>query len=202
MIQVRNLNKSFDGKVLFENFNLDVADGEFVVFSGPSGCGKTTLLNMIGSLEKFDSGEIMIDGLDIKKPRNQKMYLRDIVGFVFQNFALIQEKTVEQNLKLINRRNGSGMGMDEALEKVGLGEKKKAKVYSLSGGEQQRVALARILMKKCSIVLCDEPTGSLDRENGDKIISIIQEMNRSGKTIIMVTHDEKYKLCGERLVEL
>ena len=105
-------------------------------------------------------------------------------------------------MKLINRKNGSGMEMEEALEKVGLLSKINTKVYSLSGGEQQRVALARVLMKRCSIVLCDEPTGSLDRANGDAVIDIIKGMHRNGKTIVMVTHDEKYKNCGERLITL
>lgn len=202
MIQVRNLCKSFNDRILFDHFNLNIDDGEFVVFTGQSGCGKTTLLNMIGSLEPFDSGEISVDGLDISKSRNQRLFLRNIVGFVFQNFALVEEKTVEDNLKLINKRNSSGMGIDEALHKVGLADKKKTKVYALSGGEQQRIALARILMKKCKLILCDEPTGSLDRDNGDMIISMIQAMNQNGKTVVMVTHDEKYKSCGGRLIEL
>ena len=202
MIKIEHLNKSFSDVVLFKDFNLEIKDGDFVVFSGISGCGKTTLLNMIGSLESYDSGKITVNGLDIGIKRNQRKYLREEVGFVFQNFALVEEKTVKENLKLINRKNGSGMEMEEALEKVGLLSKINTKVYSLSGGEQQRVALARVLMKRCSIVLCDEPTGSLDRANGDAVIDIIKGMHRNGKTIVMVTHDEKYKNCGEMLITL
>lgn len=202
MIKIEHLNKSFSDVVLFKDFNLEIKDGDFVVFSGISGCGKTTLLNMIGSLESYDSGKITVNGLDIGIKRNQRKYLREEVGFVFQNFALVEEKTVKENLKLINRKNGSGMEMEEALEKVGLLSKINTKVYSLSGGEQQRVALARVLMKRCSIVLCDEPTGSLDRANGDAVIDIIKGMHRNGKTIVMVTHDENYKNCGERLITL
>ncbi|MBQ6040767.1 MAG: ABC transporter ATP-binding protein [Oscillospiraceae bacterium] len=202
MIKIEHLKKSFSDGVLFQDLNLEIKDGEFVVFSGKSGCGKTTLLNMIGSLESYDAGKITVNGLDIGVKRNQRKYLREEVGFVFQNFALVEEKTVKENLKLINKGNSSGMSMEEALEKVGLSNKINAKIYSLSGGEQQRVALARVLMKKCSIVLCDEPTGSLDRTNGDAVIDIIKTMHSSGKTIIMVTHDEKYKNCGERLITL
>ena len=202
MIKIEHLEKRFPDGVLFHDLNLEIKDGDFVVFSGKSGCGKTTLLNMIGSLESYDAGTITVDGMDIGKKRNQRKYLREVVGFVFQNFALMEEKTVKENLKLIAKGNSSGMGMDEALEKVGLLNKKNAKVYSLSGGEQQRVALARVLMKKCSIVLCDEPTGSLDRANGDAVIEIIKGMHRDGKTVIMVTHDEKYKSCGERMITL
>ena len=153
MIKIEHLKKSFPDGALFQDLNLEIKDGEFVVFSGKSGCGKTTLLNMIGSLESYDAGKITVNGLDIGVKRNQRKYLREEVGFVFQNFALVEEKTVKENLKLINKGNSSGMSMEEALEKVGLSNKINAKIYSLSGGEQQRVALARVLMKKCSIVL-------------------------------------------------
>ena len=104
MIKIEHLNKSFSDVVLFKDFNLEIKDGDFVVFSGISGCGKTTLLNMIGSLESYDSGKITVNGLDIGIKRNQRKYLREEVGFVFQNFALVEEKTVKENLKLINRK--------------------------------------------------------------------------------------------------
>lgn len=202
MIEIKNLNKQFNNQDLFKNFNLVVNDGEFLVISGTSGSGKTTLLNMIGCLEPFDSGEILVDGINIKNRKNKQIYLREIVGFVFQNFALMEEKTVEYNLKIIKPKYTSQMNIDEALEKVGLLEKKHSKVYTLSGGEQQRVALARLLIKKNKIILCDEPTGSLDRKNGENIISLLKQMNDDGKTVIMVTHDEKYKSIGGRLIEL
>lgn len=202
MIEIKHLKKSFDRKVIFDDLNLKIDDGEFVVFSGVSGCGKTTLLNMIGSLEVYDSGEILVDGEEIKSRKAQQRYLREKVGFLFQNFALVEDKTVEENLLMIKKNNRSGISMDDALEKVGLSDTKKSKVYTLSGGEQQRVALARLMIKKCDLILCDEPTGSLDRFNGEKIMSILKEMNEEGKTIILVTHDETYKKYGERMVEI
>lgn len=202
MIEIKNLNKSFGDRILFKNLNLQINTGEFVIFSGISGCGKTTLLSMIGSLEKFDSGEIIVDGIDISKRKNQHKYLSEKVGFLFQNFALIEDKTVKQNLEIIRKSNRSNVSIDEALDKVGLLETKDKKVYTLSGGEQQRIALARLIIKKCDLILCDEPTGSLDRINGERIMSILWNMNKEGKTVVLVTHDEKYKKIGGRVIDL
>ena len=202
MITIKNLSKSFGEKKLFENYSLQINDGEFVIFTGVSGCGKTTLLNMIGSLESADSGEIEVDSMDITKKKNQREYLKRKVGFLFQNFALVDNKTVEENLKLVKNDCRSGVSIEEALEMVGLSDKAKQKVYSLSGGEQQRAALARLIVKKCDCVLADEPTGSLDRKNADTVFSILEKINESGKTVIMVTHDEAFKEKGKRVIEL
>ncbi|MBT2685971.1 ATP-binding cassette domain-containing protein [Bacillus sp. ISL-37] len=202
MIQIMNLRKTFQNKVVFDDFNLTLQDGEFVVFSGESGCGKTTLLNMIGAIETFDSGEILVDGIDISKKKNQISYFQKKIGFLFQNFALVDQKTVRQNLKLIKKESRSLISMEEALAEVGLTGKLNQKVYSLSGGEQQRVALARLMMKRCDIVLADEPTGSLDRKNALHVIEILKKMNAAGKTIVLVTHDEELKRFGNRVVKL
>ena len=202
MIEIQKLSKSFGSKTLFQDFNLSIKQGEYVVFSGASGCGKTTLLNMIGSLEDYDSGHILVDGLDIGNRKNQQKYLREKVGFLFQNFALMEDKTVMENLEIVKKSNRSAVSIEEVLEKVGMEGSQSSKVYTLSGGEQQRIALARLMIKKCDIILCDEPTGSLDRENGKKIMDLIMGMNQSGKTVILVTHDETYKSIGGRIVEL
>lgn len=202
MIEIKNLSKSFGNKFLFQNFNLTIDKGEFVVFSGASGCGKTTLLNMIGSLEKIDSGTIVVDGIDITKKKNQQFYLSNKVGFLFQNFALIEDKTVYENLKIVKKANRSGIATDEALKKVHLLDKKNSKVYTLSGGEQQRVALARLMIKKCDLILADEPTGSLDKENANVVMSILEQLNKEGKTVIVVTHDENIKNRYERVIKL
>jgi len=202
MIEIQKLSKSFGSKTLFQDFNLSIEQGEYVVFSGASGCGKTTLLNMIGSLENYDSGHILVDGLDIGNRKNQQKYLREKVGFLFQNFALMEDKTVMENLEIVKKSNRSAVSIEEVLEKVGMEGSQNSKVYTLSGGEQQRIALARLMIKKCDLILCDEPTGSLDRENGKKIMDLIMGMNQSGKTVILVTHDETYKSIGGRIVEL
>ena len=202
MIEIQKLSKSFGRKTLFQDFNLSIEQGEYVVFSGASGCGKTTLLNMIGSLENYDSGHILVDGLDIGNRKNQQKYLKEKVGFLFQNFALMEDKTVMENLEIVKKSNRSAVSIEEVLEKVGMEGSQSSKVYTLSGGEQQRIALARLMIKKCDIILCDEPTGSLDRENGKKIMDLIMGMKQSGKTVILVTHDETYKSIGGRIVEL
>lgn len=181
---------------------MEIQSGEFVVFSGPSGCGKTTLLNMIGALEPFDKGEILVDGMDISRKKNKLAYFSRKVGFIFQNFVLMEEKTVRQNLEIIQQKNRTKISIEKALELVKMGDKAESKVYTLSGGEQQRVALARLLVKKCSLILADEPTGSLDRGNAKLVMDILNILNHYGKTMILVTHDEEIKKQGGRIIEL
>ncbi|MFJ5788915.1 ATP-binding cassette domain-containing protein [Lysinibacillus sp. NPDC093197] len=202
MIEIKNLSKSFGNRELFKDFSLTIQDGEFIVFSGPSGCGKTTLLNMIGAIEQIDSGKILVDKMDISQKKNQLNYFGHKVGFLFQNFALIEDKTVSYNLKMIKQKNRSSISLEEALNSVGLLNKLNDKIYTLSGGEQQRIALARLMIKKCDIILADEPTGSLDKANADVVLNILKNMNEDGKTIILVTHDEDIKKRGERIVEI
>ncbi|MDU5807475.1 MAG: ABC transporter ATP-binding protein [Peptoniphilus harei] len=202
MIEIKNMNKSFGDKVIFKDFNLEIKDQEFVVLSGKSGSGKTTLLNIIGGIEKVDSGEVYVDNQDITKEKNLLDYFRYTVGFLFQNFALIERETVYENLKLVKKRCRTDTSIEEALEMVGLSDKKNQKVYTLSGGEQQRVALARLLIKKCKLILADEPTGSLDRENANMVISILKEYQKMGKTVCLVTHDDYIKTLGDRVVNL
>lgn len=202
MIEIRQLTKSFQGKTLFENLSLTISQGDFVIFSGPSGCGKTTLLNMIGALEPIDTGTIVVDGKDITNKRNQLAYFRTKLGFLFQNFALVDQKTVRQNLEIVQKRYRSGKTIEEVLTSVGLSDKIDQKVFMLSGGEQQRVALARLMLKQCDIILADEPTGSLDQANAERVMALLQELNDQGKTIILVTHDEAIKRQGKRLVEI
>lgn len=202
MIEGIELSKRFEGRVLFENFNFKIESGEFVCFSGVSGCGKTTLLNMIGMIEPFDSGKLLIDGEAIVTPKQRMQYFQKKLGFLFQNFALVENKTVEQNLKLIRKQDRTNLTMEEALKRVGLSGVLKQKVYTLSGGEQQRVALARLFFKQSEIILADEPTGSLDEANANRIMQILKELHQEGKTIILVTHDEKIKKMAERVIEL
>ncbi len=201
MIEIKNIDKAFEGKQVFKNFSEKIESGEFVVFSGESGCGKTTLLNIIGGLEKTDSGCVIVDGIDIGKRKNKLKYFRFKVGFLFQNFALMENETVEENLKIVRNLNDPHL-ISETLKKVELEGYEEKKIYKLSGGEQQRVALARLMLKKCDIILADEPTGSLDKRNASTVIEILKELNKEGKTVIIVTHDESIKKMGNRIIEL
>lgn len=152
--------------------------------------GGTWAVVLIGGLELVTSGKISVAGLEITNQKNLQIYYRDIVGFVFQNFGLVEQKTVEENLKMIHKKGQTEVSVQEALRSVGMEKALKQKVYSLSGGEQQRIALARLRLKNCQLILADEPTGSLDRKNGQLVMKILHEMNAEGKTVIMVTHDE------------
>lgn len=202
IVEGKNIVKKFGERVLLNRFSFVIEDGEFVCFSGVSGSGKTTLLNIIGLLEPIDGGKLLINGSEYRTNRQKLNYYRSQVGFLFQNFALIENKTVEQNLELVSKKNRSGCTIEESLEKVGLRDKLHQKVYTLSGGEQQRVALARLFLKKCDLILADEPTGSLDTENAKMVMRILLDLNRQGKTVVLVTHDERIKKMAGRIIEL
>ncbi|MCM3185991.1 ATP-binding cassette domain-containing protein [Priestia megaterium] len=202
MIEIRGLTKKFEDKVIFDKFDLKINKKDFTIFSGPSGCGKTTLLNMIGAIETFEEGQIFVDGINIMNSKEHLNYFRTKIGFLFQNFALVDNKTVKENLKLIHKNSRTNISIESALQTVGLQNKLNKKVYTLSGGEQQRVALARLMLKKCDVILADEPTGSLDKANAEKVLNILKELNEQGKTIILVTHDENIKKQGNRIISL
>ncbi len=200
MIKISNLNKAFNSRQLYKGLDMTIEDGDFVIFKGPSGCGKTTLLNMIGGIEDVDSGSVVINGYDTSKKRDRQKILSEEVGFLFQNFALVEEKTVKQNLSFVKKKYRQNIEMKDALSFVGLSEDVlNKKVYTLSGGEQQRVAIARLIMKKCNIILADEPTGSLDRKNADMVFDLLNGLNEKGKTIVLVTHDSQ--LFGRGKIE-
>lgn len=202
MIRIKDLHKSYDNKVLFKSYNIEIPDKSFVIINGPSGCGKTTLLNMIGGLEKPDKGEIWVDGIDLLAQRGKKEYYKETVGFLFQNFALLENKTVRQNLSMIKKSGRTECTIEQALQRVGLEKEIDKKVYKLSGGEQQRVALARLMIKKCSVILADEPTGSLDDVNSKIVMKILHELNDIGKTVIIVTHSQEIVNDEEFVIKL
>jgi len=202
MIEGIGISKKFDENILFNRLNFKIDKGEFVCFSGVSGSGKTTLLNIIGLLEPFDEGKLLFNGKEISSYKEKLEFYRYQVGFIFQNFVLIENKTVRENLEMVNRKYRTSYSIKNVLEKVDLLDKIDSKVYTLSGGEQQRIALARLFFKKSSIVLADEPTGSLDYKNAEKVMSILKELNNEGRIVILVTHDEKTKQIADRIIEL
>lgn len=193
MIEGIDLTKTFGDKVLFKGYNFKINTGEMVCFSGKSGSGKTTMLHMIGMLETYDEGQILINGKKCKSYRDKLSYFRSEVGFLFQNYALIENKTVLENLELVQHKYRTQYSIEDVLDIVNMKDKMNQKVYTLSGGEQQRIALARLYLKKCSIILADEPTGSLDQENADRVMETLFDLNAKGKTVVLVTHDEGIK---------
>ncbi|MBQ6814620.1 MAG: ATP-binding cassette domain-containing protein [Lachnospiraceae bacterium] len=202
MIKVVDLNKRFEDKIIFDNLNVTINTGEFVVVAGKSGCGKTTFLNMLGGIEKADTGKIVVDDLEITKEKNLKDYYLYKVGFLFQNFALVENRTVEENIEFVQKKSRTGRSVEEVLKQVGLEDKIREKVYKLSGGEQQRVALARLLYKKCDIILADEPTACLDAANADIVLDLLHQMNKQGKTVVLVTHNEMIISKEKRVIRL
>lgn len=202
MIEGIGISKKFDDNILFNRLNFKIEEGEFICFSGVSGSGKTTLLNIIGLLEPFDDGKLLFNGKEVSSYKEKLEFYRYDVGFVFQNFVLIENKTVRENLEMVNKKYRTSYSIKNVLERVDLLDKIDSKVYTLSGGEQQRIALARLFFKKSSIVLADEPTGSLDYANAKKVMEILKELNNEGHIVILVTHDEKTKLIADRIIEL
>ncbi len=202
MIEINNITKCYGEKEIVRDFSLKIPDGDFIVFSGTSGCGKTTMLNIIGGFEPVNQGTVVVDGISLADSRKKKYLYKNTFGFLFQNFALVEQITVRENLELIHRKCREEISFEEALQKVGLNDCMDTKVYKLSGGEQQRVALARLMIKKCSIVLADEPTGSLDYENAKYVMEILANLNREGKTVIMVTHAGEFLSYANRVVHM
>lgn len=193
---LNNVTKSFKEKKIFEHLSLTIEQGDFWCITGKSGSGKSTLLNLIGLLESPDEGEISLCGYENVKTNSKiaQQLLRDKIGFLFQNFGLIDDKTVGYNLDLVCQKTKIPKSQwkhqqEKILKNLELDIPLSQKIYKLSGGEQQRIALARLLLRNCEIILADEPTGSLDVTNRNIVLEILEKLNASGKTIIMVTHD-------------
>ena len=185
-IDLLNVSKSFGSKKIFTDLNLRFESGKSYALIGGSGSGKSTLLNIIGRLEKIDSGNVLVDKQDIWKIK-ERTFFKNTVGYVFQNYSLIENKTVYDNLKLITKDKKI---ITDVLEKVGLSsDHLHQKIYELSGGQAQRVAIARMLMKPRKIILADEPTGALDGEIGKEIIRLLLNERDEDKYVIIATHD-------------
>lgn len=185
-IEIVNVTKKYGSKEIFTDLNLTFEAGKSYALIGGSGSGKSTLLNIIGRLEKIDSGKVLVDKQDIWKTK-ERTYFKNTIGYVFQNYSLIENKTVYDNLKLLNKDKKI---ISEILEKVGLStDYLKHKIYELSGGQAQRVAIARMLMKPRKIILADEPTGALDNEIGNEIINLLLSEAAKNNYVIIATHD-------------
>jgi len=203
LVSVKNVVKRYKrGRQVVEvlhNLNLDIPKGDFLALMGPSGSGKTTLLNLIGGLDKPTEGEVVIAGERIDRLSSGRLaaWRARNVGFVFQFYNLMPTLSAERNVELpllLTHLSGGQrkQNVEAALELVGLLDRRRHKPSELSGGQQQRVAIARAIVADPSLLVCDEPTGDLDRETAEEILGLLQLLNREqGKTIIMVTHDPK-----------
>ena len=210
LISLFDVEKEYDNGYVraLNRVNLDIFEGEFVSIIGPSGSGKSTLLNMIGALDNPSSGEIYIDGINLQKEKDLSDFRRERIGFVFQLHNLIPNLSVMDNVQIPLLHTGmSSKDMkkraNELISAVGLESKKKKKPNKLSGGERQRVAIARALVNNPSIILADEPTGSLDSKTGQMILDLLMEMHeRYNVTLIIVTHDNDIANLAERTIQI
>ena len=188
-----------------DGIDFQIKKGEFAVVVGPSGAGKTTVLNILGGMDTATSGEVWIDGKNIVKysPRQLTSYRRDDIGFVFQFYNLIPNLTALENVELALQICKDPLDAETVLEEVGLGKRLKNFPAQLSGGEQQRVSIARALAKNPKLLLCDEPTGALDYNTGKAILKLLQNMCREkGMTVIVITHNQALAPMADRLIHI
>jgi len=206
MIEAVNLTKSYNNEAVVSDFNLKIEKGDFISITGESGKGKTTILNMLGLLEKPDSGQIIVEGKAKLNRQQVMMGWRHQFGYLFQNYALIENETVANNLKIaLEYRKGVDKKslMKEALHFVNLNSSfLTKKIYQLSGGEQQRVAIARLFLKESDYIFADEPTGNLDTKNRDIVFDLLKKLNEMGKAVIYVTHDLGLAEKADRWIKL
>lgn len=185
--------------------NFSIEKGEFVVILGPSGAGKSTILNILGGMDNCDEGKIVIDDIDISKFKDKDLtkYRRYDVGFVFQFYNLVQNLTAKENIELATQISNNALDVDKTIELVGLGHRKDNFPSQLSGGEQQRVSIARAIAKNPKLLLCDEPTGALDYKTGKQVLKTLQDTCRNmGTTVIVITHNSAIAQMADRIIKI
>ena len=212
VISLKNISKVYEGPPpvkAVDNISLDIIEGDLVSIVGQSGSGKSTLLNMIGLLDSLTEGAIEIEGQDVSVMSDNELskFRGEKIGFIFQSFFLLPGLTAQENVAegLLYqgiKREDRLKRAKKVLQDVGLGERLEHLPKELSGGEQQRVAVARALVQNPAFVLADEPTGNLDKQSGDNILSILKELNKQGKTIIMITHNQDHAKKFKKVVKL
>lgn len=206
LLEVKNVSKIYGPLKALDNVNLTVENGEWVAIMGPSGSGKSTMMNIIGCMDKPSMGEVLLDGADISKESNKALTAirRDKIGLIFQQFHLVNYLTAVENVMVSQYYHSMPDEKEalEALERVGLKDRAKHLPSQLSGGEQQRVCIARALINHPEIVLADEPTGNLDEANEGIVLEIFKQLHREGTTLIVVTHDPEVAEEAQRTVVL
>jgi cell division transport system ATP-binding protein len=210
MIQLFNVVKMYDGSnPVLDDISLEIPKGEFVFLTGPSGAGKTTILKILFGWESFEKGQVLVEGINVGKLTHRNVYtLRRSMGVVFQDYKLLPNKTVFENVSFAQEvighdRKTIRFKTWEALKNVGLTPKKDAYPAYLSGGEQQRIAIARAMVNSPAIILADEPTGNLDPDISIEILKLFEELNQKGSTIIFATHSQEImKIGNHRVINL
>lgn len=208
-IEVKHLYKRYRmGENVIEanrDVNFEIEKGELVIILGTSGAGKSTLLNVLGGMDVFDEGEVIIDGTDIAgfNDRKRTDYRRNDIGFVFQFYNLVANLTAKENVELAVEIVSDSLDPVKVLTEVGLKERIDNFPAQLSGGEQQRVSIARAVAKQPKLLLCDEPTGALDYETGKQVLKILQDMSKkSGATVVIVTHNSSLAPIADRVIHM
>ena len=206
LLEVKNISKVYPGLKALDNVSLTVNEGEWVAIMGPSGSGKSTMMNIIGCMDKPTSGEVLLDGVDIAKESNKNLtnIRRDKIGLIFQQFHLVNYLTAVENVMVAQYYHSLPDEKEamEALGRVGLAERAKHLPSQLSGGEQQRVCVARALINHPQLVLADEPTGNLDETNENIVLDLFRQLHREGTTLIVVTHDPEVAEAAQRTIVL
>jgi len=203
VIQTKDIGIEISGKTIFSNISLEINPNEMIAITGPSGSGKTTLLNCLGLVQSVNSGDILIENQNASKwkEKEKTSFWKEKAAFIYQDYGIIEDESVSYNVTL-NKRQAKSKVVDEILHKVGLGGRGQDMAAVLSGGEKQRLGVARAICKKATIIFADEPTASLDKANREMIINLLKTCSQDGASVIIATHDERLVNVCDRSINL
>ena len=202
-IRVNNLTVKIFGKKIFSDISFDIKGGDMIAITGKSGCGKTTLLNTLGLIQPPNNGEIFIDKINATKfnDKQKTKFWHEYATFIYQDYGIIEDENVAYNVTL-NKATAKNKEVKDILQKVGLGGREKELAVVLSGGEKQRIGIARAILKKASIIYADEPTASLDANNREMVITLLRECSKQGTIVVLATHDERLVQICDKVINM